>query len=150
MEIHQASVRDLDRLVPLFDGYRQFYGRPSDTDGARRFLAERLERGQSVVLLALDGAQPLGFTQLFPCFSSTRMARTFILNDLFVAPHARGKGVGKALLEAAADHGRAAGAMALSLCTAIDNHDAQALYEGAGWVRDAQFLTYNKSLSRPG
>lgn len=146
MDIRQATVLDLDRVAPLFDAYRQFYGRPSDIHGARGFLAARLEQQQSVILLAEEGAEPLGFTQLFPSFTSTGMAQIFILNDLFVAPQARGRAVGKALLDAAESHCRAQGAVRLALSTAVDNLAAQALYEGAGWERDSQFLSYEKSL----
>ncbi len=137
--IGRASIEDLDRVIPLFDAYRQFYGQPSDVAGARRFLAERLEHDQSVLLIAADDA---GFTQLYPCFSSVRMQATMILNDLFVRPDARGRGVGEALLRAARDHARAAGAARMTLSTAVDNSAAHALYVRAGWTRDARFHTF--------
>ncbi|KQM86369.1 acetyltransferase [Sphingomonas sp. Leaf23] len=137
--ICRATLQDIDRIVPLFDAYRQFYGYDSDLDGARRFLTERLDREESVILLAADGA---GFTQLYPCFSSARMRMTLILNDLFVAPDARGRGVGAALLDAACAHARSVGAARMTLSTAVDNSAAHALYVRAGWERDAQFHTY--------
>jgi hypothetical protein len=89
-EVRQASIFDLDTLVPLFDGYRQFYRQPSDPERARAFLTERFAHHESLILLACDehGAG-LGFTQLFPLFSSVRMARIYLLNDLFVVPSAR-------------------------------------------------------------
>src|SRR5579872_290200 len=111
--IRQATVLDLDLLVPLFDAYRQFYRQPSEPERARRFLRERFEHNQSVIFLALDGATAAGFTQLYPSFSSGAMARIFILNDLFVDPGARGSGVGSALLQAAAEYGRRVGALRL-------------------------------------
>jgi len=85
----------------------------------------------------------LGFTQLYPSFSSVSMARTFILNDLFVVPQARGMGVGKSLLKTARDYAARIGAVRLSLSTSIDNSAAQTLYEQQGWARDRQFLVYN-------
>ena len=73
-----------------FDAYRQFYGRASDLSGAHAFLRERFDHGESVVFLAFDaGGQGVGFTQLYPSFSSTAMARIFVLNDLFVCASAR-------------------------------------------------------------
>ena len=85
MNIRQATLDDLGAIVPLFDGYRQFYGQPSDPALARSFLSERLIHHQSVVFIALDAQQQaIGFTQLFPSFSSVSAARIFILNDLFV------------------------------------------------------------------
>ena len=135
----RATLQHLDRLVPLFDAYRQFYGQDSDLAGARAFLTERIERDESVILLAADGA---GFTQLYPCYSSVRMRMTLILNDLFVAPGARCRGVGVARLEAARAHARSVGAARRTLSTAVDNSAAHALYVRAGWERDAQFHTY--------
>ena len=91
--VQRATIADLDALVPLFDGYRVFYAQPSDPALARRFLDERLRRDESVILIARDDGDEsgaaLGFTQLYPMFSSVRAARTWILNDLFVAPAAR-------------------------------------------------------------
>jgi ribosomal protein S18 acetylase RimI-like enzyme len=147
--IRLATVADVDRVAPLFDAYRQFYGLVADRGLASRFLADRLGRGESVVLLAeaADGA-PLGFVQLYPSFSSLRAARTFVLYDLFVQPSARRHGVGRLLMEAAADEARRAGAAALVLSTAKTNVSAQRLYESLGWVRDEEFYEYGLDLSR--
>ena len=144
--IRRATPRDLDALVPLFDGYRQFYGKPADLPLARRFLAERLALDDSIVLLAEHAAGALGFVQLYPSFSSVRAARIYVLNDLFVAPAARGRGLGSQLLRAAADAARAAGAVRLRLSTAITNVTAQRLYESLGWKRDEDFYEYGLSL----
>ena len=144
--IRQATVQDLDFLAPLFDAYRQFYRQPSDLEGARRFLLDRFEHNQSVVFLALEGSDAIGFTQLYPSFSSASMARIFILNDLFVAPKARRSGTGTALLKAAADYGRRAGVIRLGLSTELTNTAAQAVYEEAGWERDTVFCSYQLRL----
>jgi GNAT superfamily N-acetyltransferase len=144
--IRQATVADLDLIVPLFDAYRQFYRQPSDPTRARRFLLERFEHNQSVIFLAFDGAAATGFTQLYPSFSSGAMARIFILNDLFVTPGARGRGVGSALLKAAADFGRRIGALRLVLSTELTNTTAQSLYEKSGWKRDTTFCVYQLAL----
>ena len=91
--IRQAVLDDLDDIVPLFDAYRQFYKRESDLDAARAFLDDRLQRRESVVFLAFDGEAAVGFTQLYPSFSSVSMAPIQILNDLYVDPSARKYGV---------------------------------------------------------
>lgn len=145
--IQPATIADLDALVPLFDGYRQFYRQASDTARARAFLAERIERDESLILLARDDdGTGLGFTQLYPLFSSVRAVRTWLLNDLFVAPSARRRGVAGALLRAAAEQARARGAASLSLSTALDNAPAQALYESLGWRRESGFCEYSLGL----
>lgn len=123
--IRRAGGQDIAALAPLFDAYRVFYGKPSDLAVARAFLIERLQREESVIFLAEDGeGTALGFTQLYPGFSSVSVARTLTLNDLFVQPAARRRGVAKQLLAAAAAHGRAIGAVRLSLSTAISNASA--------------------------
>lgn len=145
--VRPATLHDLDALVPLFDGYRQFYGNAADEHGAREFLIARLRLNESLILLAHDThGTALGFTQLYPLFSSVRMVRTWLLNDLFVAAHARRQGVAKALLETAAVHAKKLGAASLSLSTAHDNLPAQALYESLGWQRDLQFREYSLAL----
>jgi ribosomal protein S18 acetylase RimI-like enzyme len=144
--VRQAVLKDLDAVATLFDGYRQFYGQASNTAAARAFLLARFEHGQSVILLAEQGAQPLGFTQLYPSFSSVSMARVFVLNDLYVAPTARRQRVGQSLLHAAAAHAKQLGALRLSLSTAVDNASAQALYAANGWLRDEKFFAYQLAL----
>ena len=146
VEVRQATVADLDLIVPLFDGYRQFYRWPSDLARARQFLLERFEHGQSVIFLALADEEAVGFTQLYPSFSSGALGRIFILNDLFVAPEARGRGAGSALLRAAADFGRRVGAVRLTLATEVTNSTAQAVYEALGWRRDLAFWSYQLPL----
>jgi len=144
--IRQAVLADLDAVVTLFDAYRQFYDQASDVVAARNFLQARFEHGQSVVLLAESQGQAVGFTQLYPSFSSVSMARVLVLNDLFVAPTARRSGVAEALLTAAADHARQLGAVRLSLTTNVQNLPAQSLYESMGWARDQKFYAYHLAL----
>jgi GNAT superfamily N-acetyltransferase len=146
LSVRRANVADLPLLVPLFDAYRQFYRLPADPQGARLFLMERCERNESVVFLAFRGAAAVGFTQLYPSFSSAAMAPIFILNDLFVAPEARGCGAGSTLLRAAADYGRTSGAVRLVLSTEVANTTAQSLYESLGWKRNTVFYTYEFGL----
>ncbi|WP_020653445.1 GNAT family N-acetyltransferase [Massilia niastensis] len=145
--IRQASVADVALVAPLFNAYRQFYGKPDDLRLAEQFLRERLQNGESTVLLALDtDGNAAGFTQLYPSFSSVSARRIYILNDLFVAPFARRASVGRHLLEAAAAFGREQGVPRLSLSTARINSTAQALYASAGWVRDDQYFSYSLEL----
>jgi GNAT superfamily N-acetyltransferase len=136
LRIRRADVADLPALVPLFDAYRRFYGQPGDMERAEAFLRERLERGESMVLLAERTGVAVGFTQLYPMFSSVRTSRTWVLNDLFVVEDARRGGVARALLDAAADFARAEGARGLMLETGRDNAAARALYRAAGWHED--------------
>lgn len=145
--ITRATLADLDALAPLFDGYRVFYGKPSDPSKANEFLHERLANGESVVFLARDADRgALGFTQLYPSFSSVSARRLWILNDLFVSAHARRRGVAKALLRRAREHGIETGVVRLVLQTARDNAQAQALYESLGWLREEGMYEYTLEL----
>jgi GNAT superfamily N-acetyltransferase len=145
--VQRAGLDDLDVLAPLFDQYRGFYEQPSDEALARRFLSQRLERNESVVLLARLDGQPAGFTQLYPTFSSVRAARVWVLNDLFVAHGARRRGVAQALIQAAAAFARGDGAIRLELETMPDNRIAQTLYEAGGWQRYDGTLRYHLPLT---
>jgi len=147
VSVRQATAADVPALSWLFDGYRVFYGQISDPDLARRFLSDRLERQESVIFIAESDGEAAGFAQLYPSFSSSRAARIFVLNDLFVIPDRRGEGIGGALLAAAADHGRRAGAVRLTLSTSIDNTAAQAVYELNGWKRNEAFYVYDLPLA---
>jgi GNAT superfamily N-acetyltransferase len=140
----RAELDDLDALLPLFDGYRQFYGQRPDPDGARAFLADRFKRGESVIFLAVADGAVVGFTQLFPLFSSVSMKRLWLLNDLFVARDARTSGAGRALLERAERWAVETGAKGLTLSTQITNLPAQRLYEACGWTKDDEFLHYHR------
>lgn len=144
LTVQQATISDVELLVPLFDAYRQFYGQAADIGKARQFLTERFRFGQSAVFLALDEQRrPIGFVQLYPSFSSVSAAMIFILNDLFVVPQARSIGAGSALIDAAVAFASAAGAVRVSLETAVTNTKAQALYERKGWVRGTGYYAYS-------
>ena len=150
VHVRRATSCDAERVAPLFDAYRQFYGLAPDLALSRRFIAERLERDESIVMLAqtADGAL-LGFVQMYPTFSSLRAARVFVLYDLFVAPTARCQGVARRLMAASVAEARTGGAVALTLQTARTNHAAQHLYESLGWCRDEAFYEYGLSLDPP-
>jgi GNAT superfamily N-acetyltransferase len=146
MLIKRAAVTDLDAVAPLFDAYRQFYGQRPDPAAARAFLGERLRRDESVIFFAAaeagPGSEALGFTQLYPSFSSVSVRRIWILNDLFVRPGLRRGGVGRGLLERAREWAIETDAKGLTLATTVSNAAARALYESCGWRRHDEFEHY--------
>jgi ribosomal protein S18 acetylase RimI-like enzyme len=150
LQLVPVTLEQAELVAPLFDAYRQFYGQPPDLDGARRFLAERLARSESVIYAVVEGERALGFTQLYPSFSSVPMRPIWILNELFVAEDARRRGVGARLLRAARDLAMKTGAVRLALSTAVTNAAAQALYERDGWRRDSAFFHYAYELPKDG
>src|SRR5471030_2786046 len=92
----RATLDDLDALAPLFDAYRRFYEQPGDVALASAYLHARLERRESVILVAEADGQMLGFCQLYPTWCSLAAARIFVLYDLFVDEGVRRAGVGRA------------------------------------------------------
>ncbi|HMQ49650.1 MAG TPA: GNAT family N-acetyltransferase [Saprospiraceae bacterium] len=143
MTIHTATLSDLPALSELFDAYRVFYGKESDLAGAHAFLGARLELGEAVIYMAKNQAgTAVGFVQLYPLFSSTRMKRLWLLNDLYVGPEWRGQGISIALIDAAKDWCRSTGACGLLLETAKDNDIGNQLYPRTGFVLDQDHNFY--------
>ena len=146
IHVHRAVMADLEKIARLFDAYRQFYGQLSDLSLAQDFIRQLLSNQESVIFIAEDEqGVPIGFTQLYPSFSSISACRIWILNDLFIVTAMRGQGAGRALLNAAREHAIETGAKRLTLSTAHDN-PAQKLYESFGYVRDNGFYVYNLAL----
>lgn len=142
MTVRKAIASDLEQLVPLFDAYRVFYRKPSDVEGARQFLSERLRKGESEILVAEEDGALRGFVQMYPLFSSTRMQKLWLFNDLFVHPDHRGKGISKALIDAAKDLCRMSGSCGMQLETAKDNSIGNRLYNKTGWELDEDHNYY--------
>jgi GNAT superfamily N-acetyltransferase len=138
-----ANKTDIDTVSELFDGYRQFYRKSSDLAGANAFITDRLTQNDSIIFLAKEGNTGLGFVQLYPIFTSVRMGKLWLLNDLFVSENARKKGLGKLLMEKAVEFSEQSGAKGLMLQTEISNVNAQALYEKLGWIKDNECYYYN-------
>jgi len=146
VRIRQANLRDLGLIAPLFDAYRQFYGQRADLPGARRFLRERVRRGESVIFVALAGREAVGFMQLYPLFDSVTMRRMWVLYDLYVVAGWRRRGVGRLLMRWARAWGKQSKAGRLVLETAVGNLPAQRLYEKLGWKHDKEFHRYYLDL----
>ncbi len=148
IQIEYASLTDLETLVPLFDAYRIFYEQPSNPEGARAYLGDRLGLRESVILLAWRAEQCVGFVQLYPGFSSIDMRRQWTLEDLFVVESSRQAGVARTLMDAARRHAEQTGAVRLTLATTRTNRKAQALYETLEYSLDDEYLVYTLDLCR--
>jgi GNAT superfamily N-acetyltransferase len=145
MIIRKAKKKDIGDLSVLFDKYRIFYKQKSDVDNARTFLKKRMKRKESVIFVAEEREELIGFTQLFPIFSSVSMKRTWLLNDLYVNERSRGIGAATKLLDAAKEFGAETKSKWLLLQTAEDNFTAQTVYEKNGWIKETD-LFYRKDI----
>lgn len=149
MPVSAVVADDLADLTRLFAGYLRFYEVPRDEADIAAFLRQRLQRGDSQLLIARDEqGVAQGFVQLYPLQSSLALEPAWLLSDLYVDETARRGGVGEALMNAARAHAEASGACGLQLETAKTNLAGQRLYERLGYVRDEQFYTYWLALSR--
>ncbi|WML26695.1 GNAT family N-acetyltransferase [Neobacillus sp. OS1-33] len=142
MIIKKATFSDLDSLTELFDLYRVFYEQTSNQEEAREFLKARIMNDESVVFMAFDGNDPVGFVQLYPSFSSVSMMRSWVLNDLYVKEQFRGRGAGEKLIHKAIEFAKATGAKGVLLETGVDNHNAQRLYEKIGFEKETNYFYY--------
>ena len=145
MEIKRINVSEANLVIGLFDKYRVFYKKDSDIDLAERFIKTRLANNESVIFVALKGDQPVGFTQLYPKYSSVSAVKNWILNDLYVESNYRKQGIGEAMIKTTMEFAKADGATYVQLETAVDNYSAQSLYEGLGFQKqepDTAFFLY--------
>ena len=142
MSIQRATINELDSIAELFDSYRVFYHQESNLEGASNFLKERLVNEDSVVFIAYDEGNPIGFVQLYPTFSSVSMKKSWVLNDLFVNGAARKKGFGEKLIKRAIEFAEETGAKGLFLETGHDNVIAQKLYEKIGFMKETNYFYY--------
>ncbi len=137
-------------VFDLFNKYRIFYKKESDIEATKSFIHARLTNNESVIFVALnDSDKPLGFTQLYPAYSSVCMVKNWILNDLYVEKDDRKQGIGEALIQTAMEFAKSEGATFVQLSTAIDNYTAQSLYERIGFIRqepESDFYTYRISV----
>jgi GNAT superfamily N-acetyltransferase len=142
IQIKRAHQGHLNELVHLFDAYRIFYKKESNLDGAKHFLSERMQQKESIIFVALLEEKLVGFTQLYPLFSSTNMMPIWLLNDLFVAKEHRGKQISKGLIKAAQEHCKITKANGISLETEKSNVPGNALYPKMGFALDQEHNFY--------
>ncbi|MCD0457023.1 GNAT family N-acetyltransferase [Chryseobacterium sp. LC2016-27] len=129
----KATIQDLLQLAELFDQYRVFYHKGSDIPAAEKFLKERIENKDSEIFVAENEGKLVGFVQLYPLFSSTRMKRYWLLNDLFVNENYRGKGFSKELIEEAKQLAKFTNASGILLETGKSNDIGNQLYPSCGF-----------------
>ena len=148
ISIKLATSENIKGVSELFNLYRVFYKQTSDLDLATRFITERINNNESVIYLAQDSAgNYLGFTQLYPTFSSVSAKKSWVLNDLFVTENHRKLGIAKQLMSAAKKLAVETSANGISLETSENNVHAQALYEALGYVKEMGAYHYFLSTS---
>jgi GNAT superfamily N-acetyltransferase len=139
VKIERVGEAELGDLLPLVRAYCDFYA-VSPSDEALLTLSRALiadpER-EGVQFLARDAeTRPVGFATIFWSWATTSAERIGVMNDLFVAPEARGSGVAEALIEACRAECASRGAGKLTWQTATDNERAMSVYDRIGATRE--------------
>ena len=142
LEIVRAKLADVADLHPLVEKYRAFYKQQPNAK-TLDYLKARLENDEAIVFIARDNSVAVGFTMLYPTFSTVSLSNVWLLNDLYVEEANRGQGIASKLMETAESAAREASATRVFLRTANDNTTAQSLYEGRGYNQDEVFRRYD-------
>ncbi len=147
IHISRVGESDLPELLPLMRGYCDFYEvSPSDEQLlalSRALIADPEHDG--VQLVARNDGEAVGFATIYWSWATTIAARIGVMNDLFVAPAARGTGAAEALIQACVDECRRHGAAELTWQTAKDNERARRVYDRIGGKR-AEWVDYSLSV----
>jgi ribosomal protein S18 acetylase RimI-like enzyme len=151
MEVIQINSTQTSLVFELFDKYRVFYGQASNIELAKSFIQARQDNYESVIFVALsdEKKEPIGFTQLYPIYSSVRAIKNWLLNDLYVEKAFRKQSIGESLIRAAMNFAKGNDANFVELSTAVTNKTAQSLYEQIGFEKqnpDTEFYTYRIDL----
>ena len=143
MIVERVGEGDLDVLVPMMSAYCDFYGVAPGDEKLRALARELVERPEEGVLLIARGdvGEAVGFATVYWTLDTLEGGRVGTMHDLYVRPEHRGRGAGRALIDACLAEVRAAHLPALTWDTAPDNVDAQALYDATGAER-SEWFTY--------
>ena len=136
MQVREAKLSDLENLSDLFNSYRMFYGKESDIRVAEEFLRSRIENKDSKIFICEFNNELSGFVQLYPIFSSTRVSKYWLLNDLFVDINKRGKGYSKLLIERSKELVIESKACGMMLETEKSNDIGNLLYPSTGFKKN--------------
>jgi ribosomal protein S18 acetylase RimI-like enzyme len=146
-QIKTVTLDELNQVTALFNQYMIFYAQPSNPNKYRAYLKERLENQEADIFIAFDEHQEAqGFVLNYTSFSSVSLGKVIVLNDLFVVPDHRQKGVANALIERVEQFAKEKGAIRVDLSTAKDNVNAQALYEKMGFKQGTNFFSYSLKI----
>jgi len=143
MVIKRVQIADIGTLAPLFDAYRIFYGKTSNIDQCNAYLNERFAQQEAEAYIAFDNDIPIGFTLLYPFFSSVNCAKVVVLNDLYVDESHRSKGVARSLIDEVKTYAQNIGALRVELGTEVTNLKAQRLYDKYGFKKETDYYYYS-------
>jgi ribosomal protein S18 acetylase RimI-like enzyme len=143
-EIIKANVNHIKQVGELFDLYRQFYKYVSNINESTDYISERMKNNESIIFIATSKQKEImGFVQLYETFGSLDLGKIIILYDLYVKKDHRKNKIGRQLMLKSHEYAKKINAKRIQLSTATDNFIGQSLYESLGYVKDADFYTYD-------
>ena len=143
-KIIEAESNHIEQVGELFDLYRQFYKYESNLIESTNYIKDRINNKESKIFIAInDNNEAIGFVQLYETFGSLDLGKIIILYDLYVKKDHRKNKVGRQLMLRSHEYAKKINAKRIQLSTAIDNFIGQSLYESLGYVKDADFYTYD-------
>lgn len=147
--IRKATIQDLDQLTTLFSQYLIFYKKSSNIEKQKLYLKERMENNEAIIFMAFDDElkeKAIGFTLIYPTFSSILLTKILILNDLYVDSTIRNNGTGEKLILKTVEFAKELDVKLVRLRTAKNNVIAQGLYHKMGFVRDELVYSYDLAV----
>ena len=143
-EIIKANVNHIKQVGELFDLYRQFYKYVSNINESTDYISERMKNNESIIFIATNKQkEAMGFVQLYETLGSLDLGKIIILYDLYVKKDHRKNKIGRQLMLKSHEYAKKINAKRIQLSTATDNFIGQSLYESLGYVKDADFYTYD-------
>jgi len=144
--IEAVSEFNLPDVLPLVREYQQFYQVPEIDEGKNAEFFSQFGIGSPLgcQFVFKDSDRAVGFATIYFSFSSTIASKVGVLNDVYVQPNARRKGIAEALINHCRDYAVKHGAVRLQWVTATDNEQAQALYDKMNTKKSTwHFYTYS-------
>ncbi|HEY8297605.1 MAG TPA: GNAT family N-acetyltransferase [Candidatus Baltobacteraceae bacterium] len=145
--IDRATSEHLDAVTPLFDAYRRFFTHKDDTAVSESFIGARLAVGDSVIFLAFEDGEAVGFIQLYPLFSSWYARRIWFLSDLYVAEEARKRSIGRALVRRVVEYAEETEASSVMVELPFSEPHLQRFYSSFGFAKDDIFELYRLKVA---
>jgi GNAT superfamily N-acetyltransferase len=147
VRVEPIVQRQLETLLPMIAAYQRFYeAEDVDDERNRAFFSRFLAPSEDGMLLgAWCGEKLVGYACLYWHFTSLAPAETVLMNDLYVDGSCRGRGIGRALIEASAQVGRERGAHRLEWSTQPSNKAARLLYDKTG-AAASEWIEYELPL----
>jgi ribosomal protein S18 acetylase RimI-like enzyme len=140
--VRQATIKDLPKIVPIFDSYREYFKQQKNPLKVESFLFEKFVHLESVIFIAEQESEVIGFAQLYPIFSSLSLERVCLLNDFYISEEYRNNGIGKQLFAKVKEFTLLTKSKGIELSVEHTNRKAWQFWEKQGFRIDDEFRFY--------